>query len=525
MQGFMKCWVITCSLGVALGFPSLLFGQATGASRSSSLNPQDQGKAELVETVDGDEHEVAPIEPSRTNRLRETSPAALAEESAPIEFAADKEVAVPSESVILGDCCPGDGAAASGPNMPTKPRKIDLKARFGNGFELYTADEEFTMQIHNLTQFDARTFGTSGQGESKDTFFFPREWLIFQGKLTKPIDYYLSFAFGNNAVNLLDVYLNWHVIDDQLQLKIGRYKTPFTYEFFALPVQGLVDPERSLFFNNYGLNRDSGVMALGTTLEKRMDYAVGIFNGVRNGYLDTNNAKDLAAFLNFRPFVNNEDSVFQYLNFGGSTNIGQQNDLIANPQTFRTQVPDTVINVNHLGVPFMTFAPNIRDYGPKSLWAAHTALYYQSLSFISEYEAGFQDYARSNSTVTINVPIQSYYVQAGYFLTGETVTGRGSVQPLRNFDIREGLRGTGAWEMFTRMNQLHMGDSFLSLGDGRPWTNTVRTYSLGTNWYWNQNVKFVFEWQHSWYGNEVTTGPNMTAKNNDAFLFRTQFYF
>ena len=66
-------------------------------------------------------------------------------------------------------------------------------------------------------------------------------------------------------------------------MRAGRFKTPFTYEFFVEPVQGLLSPERSVFFNNFGQNRDLGVMAFGRLFDKKLDYAVGIFNGTRNG--------------------------------------------------------------------------------------------------------------------------------------------------------------------------------------------------------------------------------------------------
>ena len=78
----------------------------------------------------------------------------------------------------------------------------------------------------------------------------------------QPIGYFVSFANGFDALSLLDVFLDFD-FDPRFQLRIGRFKTPFTYEFFVEPIQGLVVPERSIFFNNFGQNRDLGVMAYG----------------------------------------------------------------------------------------------------------------------------------------------------------------------------------------------------------------------------------------------------------------------
>ena len=62
-------------------------------------------------------------------------------------------------------------------------------------------------------------------------------------------------------------------------------------------------PSASLFFNNFGLNRDIGLMAWGQMFDNRFDYAAAIVNGTRNGYVDSNDFKDFAGLINFRPFA------------------------------------------------------------------------------------------------------------------------------------------------------------------------------------------------------------------------------
>ncbi|MBX6314453.1 MAG: hypothetical protein IRY99_16295 [Isosphaeraceae bacterium] len=43
------------------------------------------------------------------------------------------------------------------------------------------------------------------------------------------------------------------------------------------------------------------------------------------------------------------------------------------------------------------------------------------------------------------MPIESFYVQAAYLLTGETVASRGLVRPRRPFDLCQGKVGPGAY--------------------------------------------------------------------------------
>lgn len=423
-------------------------------------------------------------------------------------------------------CAAGAAAGeAASPGMPAKPLFTPLAARWGNGFELYTPDEEFTLHIHNLTQFDYRDYSEDyGPFDPQNTFVFPREWLILNGKVTKPVDYFLSFAFGFQSVNVLDVFFNWQIVDERVQIRLGRYKTPFTYEFYALPIYGLVNPERSLFFNNFGLNRDLGAMLWGTVLEGQLDYAAGVFNGARNGFVDDqNDNKDFAGYLNFRPFHASEGALLQHWNFGVSTDMGDQNDAVAAPRTYRTLVP--IIGADTVGVAFLDLADDVRDFGARRLWSVHSALYHGTVSLIGEWQSGWQNFSRTGSTAKTRVPIDSFYVQAGWFVTGEEVSMRGVVHPRRPFDVRRGMRGPGAWEPFVRYDNLYIDPRILALTDGRPWTNDVQTFSLGVNWYWNRVVKFAVQWERAWFGDEVFVTRTTTQSTNDSWLVRTQVNF
>ena len=45
-------------------------------------------------------------------------------------------------------------------------------------------------------------------------------------------------------------------------------------------------------------------MGWGSEFGNRLEYAVGSFNGQRNGYVEFNSSQDIMAFLNFKPFYN-----------------------------------------------------------------------------------------------------------------------------------------------------------------------------------------------------------------------------
>ncbi len=429
------------------------------------------------------------------------------------------------------------GAGAPGLSLPPNPPPSDRfdspatleskkgNFRFGPGFELRTDDDEYIMQFHNLTQFEYRGYRQYGQENVHDSFLIPRQWWIFSGRITQNLGYYVSMANGIDTFGLLDVFLDIN-IDPRLVIRAGRFKTPFTYEFMIEPIQGLILPERSLFFNNFGLNRDLGVMPYGRLFANRFEYAAGIFNGARNGYVAPTDDKFFAGDVNFKPFINNDGSILENFNIGGSTMWGNE-DIVPNPAVLRTNVATTGNSV--AGVPFLTFNSNVRQAGALAFWDLHTAWYYGGLAVIAEWQCGFQDYAvSSNMTAKTHLPVQSFYVEAGYLLTGETRSSVGIVKPKNDFKFfRNGDRGIGAWELTGRYDFLDIGSQVFKngLADPNLWANRLFMTDLGFNWHINQYLKFYFDWEHAEFNQPVSYNVNKWQKISDMFMARIQLYF
>jgi phosphate-selective porin OprO/OprP len=441
----------------------------------------------------------------------------------------------PAASNYLNSTGPLGGPGQSAPDNPPRSPRFNmppvfdnrpLVGKWGPGFEFKTTDDEFVAQFHNLTQFDGRFYQQGGQTPTHDTFTIPRQWFMVSGRISKPFEYFLSLQHGFDAVSILDVFLNIHY-DDRVQFKIGRYKTPFTYEFYVEPVQGLIQPERSLFFNNFALNRSLGMQVWGRLFGQTapFDYAAGIFNGARNSFVDTSDAKNFLGYLNWRPFAQWEGSLIENFNIGGSVQAGTQTNPPL-PQTLRTVVATAGNAVN--GVPFLSFNSNVRESGSRAFWDLHAALYYQHLSLIAEWQSGYQDYAlTTNLAAHDRVGVESYYVQAGYFITGETVSNRNVIKPLKDFDIRKGKFGPGAIELTGRFNALDLSKNIFTSGLADPnlWTNNLYTVDAGFNWYLNQYIKVYFDWQHAVFGDPVQYNATSRQKTSDLFLLRFQLYF
>ncbi len=412
--------------------------------------------------------------------------------------------------------------------QPKKTSKDATKGKFFEGFKWETEDSEYQLQFHNETQLDIRAYGQPHLDPVNQVgFYIPRMRMIFNGFLTKPIEYNISINKGLGNLDLLDAYLNFNY-DPRFQVRFGRFRSPFTYDWYALSNQFLLTPERSVFAINYGYNRNFAAMLHGELCDERLDYALAVANGPRNSYFDENSGKDVLAYLNCRPFGKSEYfEALQHLNLGGSLANGVQ-DQAPLPVNFRTSANATESAGTLEAVPsFLVLNDNVTEYGLKQLGELHAAYYYHSLSVIGAWDTGFNTYGFTTQPGQVHLPTSGYHVQFGYFLTGEQVTRRTFVDPLQPFDLRSGKCGPGAFEVQARFDHFQVSEAVFAegLADGSQWTNSVDTVDAGFNWYLTKYVKLDFDWQHSMYQDPVQYRPGGVHRTSDLFWFRSQVYF
>jgi phosphate-selective porin OprO/OprP len=402
------------------------------------------------------------------------------------------------------------------------------------GFEFATEDEELTLKFRALAQADGKFFENSGQVPVSSGFTVPRSRLYFDGHLTRPIEYQISFQQSYDTFNILNLFLNFNY-DKRLQFRMGRLKTPYTYEFYKINIWDLYTPERSLFNNNFGLNRQVGAMGWGMLFENRLEYAVGAFGGQRNSYVPYKNTPDVVAFLNFKPFEQAAPPAFwsfvRDFNIGGSVDWGNENNPLL-PSTMRTSTTAnsaglaSTSGVNDANVPFLNFNNNVTEKGARALWELHMAYFYKGLTLLGAWDAGFDSFAVTNQR-PIAVPVNGYFVQAAYLITGETRTATGLIDPLRRFDLRRGRFGLGAFEPTARFSELSIGKQIFNGGFADPnlWTNQVYQVDAGVVWYLNRFVKVYFDWEYSMFGQPVYYSPGHFARNSSLFWMRLQAFF
>ena len=451
---------------------------------------------------------------------------------------------------------PSEGEHRGSEKVPRRKAIVE----FAEGLEFASEDGEFKLQFHDLTQVELRAFPTQNTGYTHTSFFIPRQRWYFTGNVSKNLEYYTVINRGYGSLDLLDAFLSYRY-DRRLRLRVGRMKTPYLYEYYQIAEGDLVIPERSLYAGNLSGNRQMGAMFLGELFQERVGYALGVFNGGRRSFEDTNNAKDVYFFLNSRPFRkavddadargaqgtggrtrpnqaldanrsatgDEESSPFDYLNLGGSFNAGYEQQP-ASPNSFRTaNDQSTASAANDLSPTFLQFNQNVSEYGERMAWGAHMAWFYKQLFVLAEYGGGYGSYIVGNSRFPTRLPFEGYVLQASYFLTGEEITRRVNVvKPLKDFRVRDGkITGTGAVEVYARYSYLDMGKNVFTAGLADPnlWSNQANTVDLGMNWYLNFYSKIYVDWQHATFGQPVSSRPGGWEKGSDLFWLRFQLFF
>ncbi len=427
----------------------------------------------------------------------------------------------------------GEGGKSRSPGaQDLKPKRHPGKIAFGEGLEFTSDDGEFRLQFHNLTQAELRGFDNRDLGVLQDQLFIPRQRRYFVGDLTKKVGFYTVINRGNGSLDLLDAFISLR-FSNAMRLRIGRMKTPYFYEYFSIAEGDQIAPERSIWAGNMALNRQLGFMFLGELFKDRVSYAAGLYNGPRRSFQDTSSAKDIMGTVTWRPFLLSERfPALNYLNLGGSFDVGYRNNNPPQPQYFEAADDQTPNNATSLSPTFLHLNYNVIELGERVQWGGHASWYYESLFLMAEYGGARAGYGLANGNSSVPINFDGWHATASYFLTGETITRRvNMVQPKRdlNFDFLEpgGKFSPGAVEVFARYSAMSIERNIFTAGFDDPnlWTYNVYATDIGLNWYLNFYTRIYLDWQHAGYGNEVSVAPGRFSSTSDIYWLRFQVFF
>jgi phosphate-selective porin OprO/OprP len=446
------------------------------------------------------------------------------------------------------------------------------------GFSIESADGKNTVKFNGIIQADYRyydegandTRGRTSAGpldaegfrDAQDTGLLRRVRPTIQGTLGGKYDYRFTPDFGGGSATVVDSYIDAR-FSPFFKVRAGKFKS-----FVGLErLQSGSDIrfiERAYTTNAILPNRDLGIAVHGDLFGDKLNYAVGVVNGVADGGNITtgaeyNDAKEWTGRLFTTPFKDDVNALSglgfgvagTYTDFTGDRN--QDFSGSASADATRNGLPSYVTEGQST---FFRYGSGVIADG-KRLRVSPQAYYYNGpLGIIGEYAYLKQDVAINTATSSsVSTSILSgshktlnhnaWNIGATYILTGEDNSFKG-IKPKNNFDFDKGT--WGAWEAGLRYSVLNLDDDTFQAPNGNGYAaealsavggsspsspttanaysdrsvsaKSAKTWTAGINWYLDQNTKFALNYlDTSFDGGAGSSAANYKDRKDERAIF------
>ena len=260
----------------------------------------------------------------------------------------------------------------------------DLNMGYKKGFYLETLDKKYKLQLNARVQFRYEYDDLEGK-EDLSSFIIRRARLTASGYAVSPdIQYKLEVA-ADKGNALTPLY--WYVDLRQLSLamfNLGQDKVPFNRQHITS--SGFLQfADRSIADAEFNFDFDTGIRLHGEPFNKRIEYALGVFNGSGLNKLNDNNKNLYVIRAVYNPFgefgYESEYSDELKATIGGALAFNSK------PEEIATGVFEDVDNTSTV---------------------LETGLKYRGFSFLTEYYYRHKDILSQDD--------QGFFAQAGYFI-------------------------------------------------------------------------------------------------------------
>jgi phosphate-selective porin OprO/OprP len=365
------------------------------------------------------------------------------------------------------------------------------------GFTIKSNDGDFLLKIGADLQVDNRTYVGDGSGAGADTILLRRVRPTFSGTVYKYVDYFFRPDFGQGSTVIYDAYLELKYVS-AAKLRVGKFKPPVGLE--------RLQSDDDTSFVERGLptllapSRDIGYQISGDAVPRRVNYSVGVFNGVPdNGLSDVavSSHRDYAARLFLTPFNGGAKNPLSGLGFGSGISVGGV-DGIALP-AYKTFGQTT----------FFSFASGVTSAGHRTRLSPQGYYYLGPFGLLSEYtlaEEGFK-----KGLVQRDIAFRAWQVAATWILTGEKKSFA-SPTPRKSFDPRN--HGWGAVELAARVGDFSAEKGIYNYGFANSGTTPRHSHEWvgGVNWYLNRLFKISVDYGNTNFGGGAALGNRLSER-------------
>jgi len=285
-------------------------------------------------------------------------------------------------------------------------------------------------------------------------------------------------------------------------LLVGQMKEPFSLEELT---SSNYNPfmERSIANGAFAPSRKSGILASNAVLDKRMTWGLGAFYADTDDDGDSNfddvTNFDLTLRLTGLPYYEDDGEKLLHLGLGYSHQFRDEGETDAR---YRNR-PES-----HLTDARLVDTGGI-DLDDADLLNPELAFVWGPFSLQGEYF-----WTGLDASAADDPSFQGAYLFGTWFVTEEhraysTSSGAFSrVKPKSNFSPSGG--GLGAWEIGARWSWLDLTENDLRGGE-------ENNFTLGVNWYWNPNYRFLFNYVYA------DVDDREGAEDGSANIFQTRF--
>jgi phosphate-selective porin OprO/OprP len=402
----------------------------------------------------------------------------------------------------------------------------DFRLYWDNGMRAKTGDGRLKMKFGGRLMYDwtwiegndiENDFAGSGTDfeNLEDGKEVRRARLYWQGEWNKKITFKWQYDWADSPV-VKDLYLELKKLPIVGNLRMGHFKEPFGLEELTSSKYDTFIEQASP--NVFAPSRNAGFMLHDAVLGERVTWAAGLFQDTSDDpandqYDDAQAVRDGDEQFTMRvtalPWYAREGRRLIHTGFAYSYRSREQNlRFRSRPEA---HLSPRFINTGRLGM-----------VDHENRVGAELAGVFGPFHFAGEYMTSIVQ--MSHDVNQHDPAFDGWYVQVGYFLTGEHRPYKKSsgqfdrVKPASNWD--EG--GTGAWEIAGRYSQLDLTDSGINGG-------VMENYTLGLNWYLNPNVRIMWNYVHTQVedlgGLGVPVAWRGIDDDADLFLMRLQVDF
>jgi len=482
---FKTNWVLAVWLGILVGGSAV-----AGAAEAPTMSDLARTIQALKTRIRDQERRIAELEDTQSGQARSEQVRKLVDEA-------------------LGEVGPSDFRLYWDKGMRAKTGDGRLSMKFGGRFYY-----DWTW-VDGDPMEDTALFANIMDGSEVRT-----ARLYWQGEWNKKLAFKWQVDFDENDTEVKDLYVELKKLPVVGNLRMGHFKEPFGLEELTSS-KYVTFLERSLPVDEFAPSRNSGFMIHNHALDKRMTWAAGIFaaTGTMDDDGDALGQKGHRSDGNYTfttrltglPMY--QDNGRQLLHLGAAYSYRSRDDGF---RTDHDEHPEAHI------VPDLIDTPNFGDIDGWHLLGGEVALILGQLHVSGEYMASMPRLGDHDVVVPAGADddpcFDGWYVQVGYFLTGEVrnyKTSSGTfdrTRPLKNWD--EG--GPGAWEVALRYSNTDFNSG--GIVGGRE-----ENYTVGLNWYLNENVRLMWNYVHA--DVEDVLGNAGVDENIDIFLMRFQVDF